>query len=749
MTTYREAVEQTITAGEQIHQIVNGTATTEVTVEDGSKVPSIRKALLDNFYFKDPIAWQVGQTENVFNQLRKFTDGSWWYAPSATASNPISMGSTPVGNTLWKIYDFDAIGKLTPQIREALRRSYAEAGYNLVDGSFETGGTLVNVNDVLLQKSTGKAFSGPAGTVAAGTNPTSGGFVDQSGNTTVVIGTYALLRSYVGPSSKIRCLGRSNLFDGASGFFVLDATDTTSADNDGTIIVDALGRRWKRDLTMGVMVSWFGAKGVSTDDSAAIIAANNVAVAAKKKLLFPQGNYYFSANYSFTTRDHHYWEGEQATISFNGNGRMFDINCNWARAIHVKGINFTTLNRVINNNVTGFYLHHGTQFGSSFHFEDCDFSGMTNCSIHAIRAFKYSGINCKFYGASAYSYTSGLLTQYDDAGVRLWGADGTLTVQDHSFSNVGRFENCLFGNCKFGIDGWSVTTSRVVACTFEPCYIGIINRKVDPSIFGNISNVAKGGYGTGQIHLETCWFEQIASYYICGADINPNDGSEAPGQSLAVFQGSGENYTSNVRVHPKTIIRNTGAMVVAARSSPDTTLDNVLLYGFTNNPDVEYVKFGTKSAMVNPLLTLINGVKLGAGSPLTVHETGAFKPALFIGETNQNIPLAGVDGIYTRIGNVVHFSCTLYSNTYAKAGTGNVQLRNLPFASINTVGLLGSCTVTSFNQVIGITNGNVFGEMIAATPSMGFRKPDYQSMTDANLSGSSILSLRISGFYFV
>ena len=66
------------------------------------------------------------------------------------------------------------------QAREALRRSYAEAGYNLVDGSFEAGGTLVNTNDVLLQERTGKAFSGPAGTVAAGTNPASGGFVDSS-----------------------------------------------------------------------------------------------------------------------------------------------------------------------------------------------------------------------------------------------------------------------------------------------------------------------------------------------------------------------------------------------------------------------------------------------------------------------------------------------------------------------------------------------------------------------------------------
>lgn len=66
------------------------------------------------------------------------------------------------------------------QTREAFRRSYATAGYNLVDGSFESGGTLVNANDVLLQERTGKAYTGPAGTVAAGTNPASGGFVDVS-----------------------------------------------------------------------------------------------------------------------------------------------------------------------------------------------------------------------------------------------------------------------------------------------------------------------------------------------------------------------------------------------------------------------------------------------------------------------------------------------------------------------------------------------------------------------------------------
>lgn len=92
------------------------------------------------------------------------------------SSTPSSTGGIAVGAWMSR---FDP--ELRVQVREALRRSYAEAGYNLVDGSFEAGGTLVNANDVLLQERTGKAFSGPAGTVAAGTNPASGMFVDKSG----------------------------------------------------------------------------------------------------------------------------------------------------------------------------------------------------------------------------------------------------------------------------------------------------------------------------------------------------------------------------------------------------------------------------------------------------------------------------------------------------------------------------------------------------------------------------------------
>lgn len=91
-------------------------------------------------------------------------------------STPLTTGGIAVGAWMSR---FDP--ELRIQVRESLRRSYAEAGYNLVSGSFEVGGTLTDVNDVLLQESSGKAYSW-AGEfpklVAAGSDVA--GYIDQS-----------------------------------------------------------------------------------------------------------------------------------------------------------------------------------------------------------------------------------------------------------------------------------------------------------------------------------------------------------------------------------------------------------------------------------------------------------------------------------------------------------------------------------------------------------------------------------------
>lgn len=83
-------------------------------------------------------------------------------------------GLVPSGNTdtVTNSEMFNAMQDSTT--RSLWERSAAESGYKLVAGSFEEGGTLVNTNDVLWSKKLNKIFSGPAGTVAAGTNPASG-----------------------------------------------------------------------------------------------------------------------------------------------------------------------------------------------------------------------------------------------------------------------------------------------------------------------------------------------------------------------------------------------------------------------------------------------------------------------------------------------------------------------------------------------------------------------------------------------
>ena len=105
------------------------------------------------------------------------TDG-YWYSWNGQLPYVVTANSspTPGGKKGWGVVTRDE----RVIAREALRRTYQEVGLNLVEGSFEEGTVLVNVNDVLLQERTGKAFSGSAGTVAAGTDPTSGGFVDRS-----------------------------------------------------------------------------------------------------------------------------------------------------------------------------------------------------------------------------------------------------------------------------------------------------------------------------------------------------------------------------------------------------------------------------------------------------------------------------------------------------------------------------------------------------------------------------------------
>ncbi|UVI33270.1 hypothetical protein [Paenibacillus spongiae] len=74
---------------------------------------------------------------------------------------------------------------------------------------------------------------------------------------------------------------------GREGFFLYDAADTTTADNNGTVLVSTTGRRFKRVFGDTLLASWFGTKGDGvTVDTQSLQSAINAA--AGRKLIIPK-----------------------------------------------------------------------------------------------------------------------------------------------------------------------------------------------------------------------------------------------------------------------------------------------------------------------------------------------------------------------------------------------------------------------------------------------------------------------------
>lgn len=102
--------------------------------------------------------------------------------------------------------------------------------------------------------------------------------------------TYAQIRSYSGKLSRVYCLGRSNIADGGYGFFEVDLNDNSSADNGGTVLVDALQRRWKRQYSGAVDMLWFASGDGKSDDTTAFANACSLG----EKIVVPNGEYFLS-----------------------------------------------------------------------------------------------------------------------------------------------------------------------------------------------------------------------------------------------------------------------------------------------------------------------------------------------------------------------------------------------------------------------------------------------------------------------
>lgn len=164
--------------------------------------------------------------------------------------------------------------------------------YVTLPGSFNFGHTINVKNELLVHDDKKYRWDGTLPkTVDAGSTPeTSGGvglgawlsvgvaslrteLAKENGFGLIGGATYSQIRANTNSTTRVYCIGKSNVSDGGFGFFEVDTTDTTSADNGGTILVDAAGRRRKRQTVGAVNLGWFAAGDGSTDDTAATQAA--------------------------------------------------------------------------------------------------------------------------------------------------------------------------------------------------------------------------------------------------------------------------------------------------------------------------------------------------------------------------------------------------------------------------------------------------------------------------------------------
>lgn len=108
---------------------------------------------------------------------------------------------------------------------------------------------------------------------------------------------------------------------GTGGVFVLDASDKTSTDNTGAVIVTSSNLRYKR-LTDTFTVKMFGAKGDGTTaDLEAIQRAINYTVPNHKRLIFTDGTYILSDKLVINAKNTTGWQivGE-GTVVLHQNG---------------------------------------------------------------------------------------------------------------------------------------------------------------------------------------------------------------------------------------------------------------------------------------------------------------------------------------------------------------------------------------------------------------------------------------------
>lgn len=358
--------------------------------------------------------------------------------------------------------------------RQTIEGSIRKAGFQPSSFDFVTGGTLFSgdrnravFNPTPSGDNNWYAWQGslPKTITPNSTPETSGGFADNAwkpvtntieyqmlryqlssvdGSSLIGSGSYADISAYTGTNTVINVYGKSNIFDGGYGVFRLDAADTTSADNGGTILVDALGRRWKRVFLGPVQSKWFCVGDGVADDTTQLQKAVNYSISKKIPLHLNKGDYKYSSLDLTGITSGSVISGDGSLLArlvYTGTGGAFVIDAFYSGSPTAPFIHSIELGgfSIIGTNATKLFVMQGVARSK---FKDIKVNGASVGNTSSI-AFEFKGVMLSTFDRVMCSYEFGatpyrglVLDEGRRAGVSVGGCSNNVFISAYLEGNA-------------------------------------------------------------------------------------------------------------------------------------------------------------------------------------------------------------------------------------------------------------------------------------------------------------------------
>lgn len=320
------------------------------------------------------------------------------------------------------------------------------------------------------------SFNGGSGSLIQDSGISVAQVTDLYTNSVLVVPSIAVLRAATSSTffqGQCYVEGWSSKADGGEGTFIYVPSDTTSADNGGTIIVDSSGRRWHRQFAADGPVSllWFGGDTVS--DYSPLLTA---ALAASPNIFLPAGVLPFASSVAYT------FPNNTASLRMIGSGTTL----NWATAENGLTINFLgPLNSIQIRDMTlttglapatgaAITLNQAAALGSRNAANQSDFTNVNVRGSDGPNGANYWQVGIQNNGVSCINFTNFRLDGISGSAFQTVGSGvvlvGTASIIPVIFNFVGCQFNYIGTGIVYGAYVQGVTVSQ---CNFVGGSVGI------------------------------------------------------------------------------------------------------------------------------------------------------------------------------------------------------------------------------------------------------------------------------------